>query len=239
MPLSWPNGTRSVPTTLARLRFGLVSFFFLAAFVHAQDQPPPVADQVPALDSEWLGHVHDDTPFGNWRLAAPVEIPTEERDQENVFWQAVLAASKVPAEAFAQAAGKQRHLTFGHLYAEPAKYRGLVVHIEGRLARLKKLDPPHWVQLKDIYDLYEAWIYVNQPGAHPVCVIMPHQPDGIEPGDGLDFRVAVDGYFFKRYRYISGRLDQEGKNVSLSTVLLIAPTAKLTAAVAPRGNRHQ
>ena len=227
-------------TTIPRLRFGLVWVVLAvclslgrAAAIQGQGRPPSQADQVPSLDSGWLAHVRDDTPFGNWRLIAPEEIPAEERDEERVFWQAVLAATRTPAEAFAQAALNQRHLTFGHLYAEPAKYRGQVVHIEGRLARLKQLDPPHWIQLKDIHVLFEAWIYLNQPGTHPVCVLLPHQPDGIEPGDGLNHRVAVDGYFFKRYRYISGRLDQAGKNVPLNTVLLIAPNAKLITAAGP------
>jgi hypothetical protein len=53
---------------------------------------------------------------------------------------------------------------------------------------------------------------------------MPQAPVGVAPGDDLNVRATVDGYFFKRYRYISSRLNDEGDNIALKTVMLIAPT---------------
>jgi hypothetical protein len=200
----------------------------LAAFdLDLWHEPPPLLDRVPTLNALRLGGVRDDTWFGQFEQAMPDEIPKEARDEDWVYWQAVFHASRIGAAVFAKDSQKNRYVTFGHLYYEPAKYRGRVVHVEGRLLRLKRLDPPLHAQLRGLKELYEAWIATDQPGAHPVCAIIAHRPEGLEPGDQLNRNVAVDGYFFKRYRYISGRLDKEGNNQPLSTVLIIGPTIAL------------
>jgi hypothetical protein len=187
-------------------------------------EPPSLLDRVPPLNSQRLGAVRDDTSFAHDENKVPAEFSPQERDEDVLYWQAILYASKVPAAVFAKAAQGNRYLTFGHLYTEPAKYRGKVVHVSGRLGRLKRLDPPADVRGRGITALYEGWLFLDQAGAHPVCVIMPQAPVGVAPGDDLSVRVTVDGYFFKRYRYISSRLNDEGDNIALRTVMLIAPT---------------
>jgi hypothetical protein len=195
-------------------------------------EPPLTLDTAPRLCARRLAAVRDDRSFPSDERKLPEELPPEVRAEDAVYWQAVFYAAKVPTPAFARAAAPNRYLTFGHLYTEPAKYRGKVVHFQGRLVRLKRLDPPQYARDRGIEALYEAWIYLDQPGAHPICAIVPHQPAGVDVGDSLRVRVEVDGYFFKRYRYVSGRLDEDGNNVPLSTVLLIGPT--LTVQAAPR-----
>src|SRR5207249_11825453 len=147
------------------------------------DEPPLFADKVPPLSPRRLSGVRDDKPFLDYQKHAPEELPADVRDESAVYWQAVGYAAKVPAAAFAKAAEPNRHLTFGHLYGEPAKYRGRVVHFEGRLVLLKQLDPPPAVQAKGIAVVYEAWVYLDQPGIHPLCVIVPHKPAGVAVGD--------------------------------------------------------
>jgi hypothetical protein len=188
------------------------------------DEPPLWLDMVPPLSRDRLDKVKDDTSFGNFGDRAPAEIPKEALAEDMVFWQAVAYSAKVPRDIFATAARANSKLTFGHLYHEPGKYRGKVVHIEGRLKQLKRLDPPWHAQRKGIGVLYEGWIYLDQPGTHPVCVLFPIKPDSLAIGDKLNERVSFDGYFFKRYRYISGRLDEDKNNVALNTLALIGPT---------------
>ena len=91
------------------------------------DEPPLFADKVPPLSPRRLSGVRDDKPFLDYQKHAPEELPADVRDESAVYWQAVGYAAKVPAAAFARAAEPNRHLTFGHLYGEPAKYRGRVV----------------------------------------------------------------------------------------------------------------
>jgi hypothetical protein len=187
-------------------------------------EPPPLLDRVPPLNPGRLAAVRDDASFPHDENKVAAEFSPQERDEDVLYWQAILYASKVPAAVFAKAAEENRYLTFGHLYTEPAKYRGKVVHVSGRLGRLKRLDPPADVRARGVTALYEGWLFLDQAGAHPVCVIMPQPPVGVAPGDDLNIRATVDGYFFKRYRYISSRLNDEGDNIALKTVMLIAPT---------------
>jgi hypothetical protein len=225
----WLDPEKTAAVTAAQLVAVRDPFALAALRVEAfdrdiWDEPPLWVDKVPPLSRDRLSKVKDDAPFANFADKAPEEIPKEALAEDMVFWQAVAYSAKVPAAVFAKAARESGHLTYGHLYTEPAKYRGAVVHIEGRLGRLKRLDPPAHAQRKGIATLYEGWIFLNQAGTHPVCVVFPHKPAGLEEGDSLNQRVAFDGYFFKRYRYISGRLDEDKNNVALNTIALIGPT---------------
>jgi hypothetical protein len=183
-------------------------------------EPPLTLDRVPPLNPRRLAAVGDDDSFENDARKQQPGV----RDEDALFWQAVLYTAKVPGDVFAKAALNNRHLTYGHLYTEPAKYRGQVVHFSGRLVKLKQLDPPADVRARGVNALYEGWIFLDQPGIHPLCVVVPQVPSGLSIGDDLNVRVDVDGYFFKRYGYISGRLNDDGDNIPLKTVLLIAPT---------------
>ena len=187
-------------------------------------EPPTTLDRVPPLNPRLLAAVRDDRPFAYDEHKLPEELTSQERDEDTLYWQAIRYAAKVPVDVFAQATRANGYLSYGHLYTEPAKYRGQAVHFSGRLGSLKKLDPPVAVQARGINAIYEAWVFLDQPSTHPLCVIVPHAPVGVGLGEGQNIRVEVDGYFIKRYHYISGRLDANGNNMGLRTVMLIAPT---------------
>jgi hypothetical protein len=199
------------------------------------DEPPLWLDRVPPLNRSRLAAVKDDASFANFVDVAPEEMPREAMAEDMVFWQAVAYSTLVPKEVFARAARASSHLTFGHLYTEPTKYRGVVVHLEGRLKRLKRLDPPLHAQRKGVGVLYEGWIFLDEPGTHPVCVIVAHLPPSLAVGDQIGQHVAFDGYFFKRYRYISGRLDADKNNVALNTLALIGPSLTVLERPGPAG----
>ena len=118
----------------------------------------------------------------------------------------------------------RRDVTFAHLFEEPAKYRGQVIHVEGRLRRVRHFDAPKFIQdSHGIRDLYEGWLFEPDVyGANPRCVIFTKCPEGIEVREETDHRVAFDGYFFKRYRYQAG----DGWR---NAPLFIAPTLTLTS----------
>jgi hypothetical protein len=199
------------------------------------DELPLWVDRVPPLNRSRLAVVKDDVSFANFADLAPEEMPREAMAEDLVFWQAVAYSTVVPKELFARAARASSHLTFGHLYTEPTKYRGVVVHFEGRLKRLKRLDPPLHAQRKGVGVLYEGWIFLDEPGTHPVCVIVAHLPANLAVGAQIGQRVAFDGYFFKRYRYISGRLDADKNNVALNTLALIGPSLTVLERPGPAG----
>jgi hypothetical protein len=97
-------------------------------------------------------------------------------------------------------------VTFAHLFEEPEKYRGEVIHVDGRLRRVRRFDAPRFIEeALGIKVLYEGWLFEPDVyGANPRCVIFTNLPLGIAVGEDTDHRVAFDGYFFKRYRYKAG-----------------------------------
>jgi hypothetical protein len=112
------------------------------------------------------------------------------------------------------------------MYTQVDTYRGRVLHIEGRLLRLRKWDKiPKDAQEKGVKEVYEGWIALPLRGSHPVCVLFPILPEGLEPAEQVDRDVSFDGYLICLYRYRSGKGD-------LDTPLLIGPSVRLTSAPA-------
>jgi len=158
---------------------------------------PVPANDAPAVNpkftSESLRFVEDD---------APVRNATQNRDEALAYDLLLLHAHRMPTDVLRTAA--RRDLTFAHLFGpERWKYRGELVHVEGRLRLLRRYDPPE--SLSDdpdkITDLYEGWVFIEEYGQNPFCVVASVLPDGLKPAEKLDVPVEVDAYFFKRYLY--------------------------------------
>jgi hypothetical protein len=151
---------------------------------------PPTA---PKLDLE--GRVEDRVPVRSWQ---------QNEDEAKAYCESLIAAHTTPQEAFVRSA--RRDITYAHLFEEPAKYRGEVVHFRGRLKRVRRFDAPSFVRKS--YDLpyaYEGWLFDPEvSGANPVCVVFTELPAGVRVAEECDQRVTFDGYFFKRYRYYAG-----------------------------------
>jgi len=133
---------------------------------------------------------------------APVRNADENYDEFQAYNLLLVRAHKTAAGAFAK--GARRDLTFAHLFEEPAKYRGQIVHIEGLLRRLRKFDAARLAAKEGVPALYEGWVFDAEYGYNPYCVIVTELPKSIQIGEKLDRHVSFDGYFFKRYRYKAG-----------------------------------
>jgi len=159
--------------------------------------PPARSGNVPAealpVDPDLLLGVED---------RAPVRNADENYDEFQAYNLLLVRAHKTAAGAFAK--GARRDLTFAHLFEEPAKYRGQIVHIEGLLRRLRKFDAARLAVKEGVPALYEGWVFDAEYGYNPYCVIVTELPKSIQIGEKLDRHVSFDGYFFKRYRYRAG-----------------------------------
>jgi hypothetical protein len=150
-------------------------------------------DQAPVIDPDLLAGVED---------KAEVKGAAENYNEAWAYSYLLVQANTTPVAAFAKSA--RRDLTFAHLFEEPRKYRGQVVHIEGRLKRLRRFDAPRMAAKQGVPVIYEGWIFGDAYGSNPYCVIVTAMPDSIPLGETLEQRVSFDGYFFKRYRYKAG-----------------------------------
>ncbi len=117
------------------------------------------------------------------------------------FWNILVQAHYTSTEAFAKAA--RRDVTYVHLFNEPERYRGKVIHLAGRLIRLRRYDAPDEARAAGLADLYEGWIMTDEYGKNPVCVAFTDLPDGLKVDNERKYNepVTFDGYSYKRYRY--------------------------------------
>src|SRR5439155_7593130 len=107
----------------------------------------------PKFTSEALRFVEDD---------APVRGAEQNRDEALAYDLLFLHAHRMPTDLLRMAA--RRDLTFAHLFGpERAKYRGELVHVEGRLRLLRRYDPPESLpeEVEKITDLYEGWVFID------------------------------------------------------------------------------
>src|SRR5260370_144714 len=81
----------------------------------------PALDRAEPVDPAILAEVED---------RSKVHGPKENYSEFLAYNYLLVLAHKTPAQALAR--GARRDLTFAHLFEEPKKYRGQIVHIEGR-----------------------------------------------------------------------------------------------------------
>jgi hypothetical protein len=139
------------------------------------------------------------------------------------YIEALNKANLTPASAFANSA--RRDVTYAHLISDPNDYRGDVVHVEGRLKRVRRFNPP--IAADNVRDLYEGWIFIHERGAEPVCLLFTELPQGLQVADTMEVKVNFDGYFFKRYRY---KAADNNPNQAREAPLLIGRTVSLLEA---------
>lgn len=158
-------------------------------------------DRFRALPREWLSQITDSQAIGVGGVEA------------EIYSRVLIRAHYTSTRAFAQAA--RREVTYRHIFHEPERYRGTVVHVEGKLVRIDRFDPPYEATLAGVSDLYEAWINTEQIGSNLYCVVFTEWPEGLsrellgQSKVERPIRVSFDGYFFKKYRYQARGRGQE------------------------------
>ena len=100
------------------------------------------------------------------------------------------------------AADARHDVFFTHLWDSPEKFRGVPVHLAGRVVRA--LAHPVNENLASGKQLYEAWIYTDENPKFPDVLIFEEPPAGFPVGANLNLNVTFDGYFFKLLRYEAG-----------------------------------
>jgi hypothetical protein len=134
---------------------------------------------------------------------------------ETAAYSTILTMAYYTSEAAFRKAART-DLTYAQVFADPARYRGEVIHIIGRLRRLSRLDPPLEAKAQGVSDLYEAWIFNDAFGMNPFVAVFPVLPARMNDMVGQDkvkdrlVEVSFDGYFYKKFRYKAAD-SKEGK----------------------------
>jgi hypothetical protein len=175
----------------------LLTCIWCAAALPGFGQGEPSKKTVPpagvAIDRDLLAGVED---------RAPVRSADQNYYEYRAYNYLFIQAHQTPALHLADNA--RRDLTFAHLFEEPDKYRGELVHVEGMLRRLRRFDASRLATKQGVPTQYEGWIFGDVYYNNPLCVIASEIDPAIEIGERVKYRVSFDGYFFKRYRYKGG-----------------------------------
>jgi hypothetical protein len=176
----------------AARRFGcaLALAALVAGTSPAQAPDPYTIDR----DKLYLSHVDDDR---------PVRSEDENPDEFLAYNDILLHAHRLPAADLEKHAS--RDVTFADLVAKTrTDYQFKLLYFEGRLKRLRRLEPTKPLKEAGVKNLYEGWMFPRD-GDQPMCVLTTELPPGLEPS--LEYKpakpVTVAGYSFKLIRYES------------------------------------
>jgi hypothetical protein len=164
----------------------------------------PAAGQAPAdkykLDADRFEftRVEDD---------APVRSESQNREEYAAYNDALLHARQFPAAELE--AHANRDVTFLDLVRPVRRdFQFQLLYFQGRLAKLRRLEPTRELASAGVTDLYEGWMFPAN-GSDPLCVLSTELPPGLTPSLGYDPwpPVAVAGYSFKLIHYESSEKD--------------------------------
>ncbi len=220
------------PNRLSRIvrPFALVAVL-LATLVASAESPTPVAVSKYAFDKDrfYVKRIQDLRP-----------LALEGGDEREPFEDVLLHAHQfTPAELAAVA---RKDLTLSELIDEKKENRDAVrfelVHVEGKLKRLKKIQSLANLKEAGLADLYEAWIFPRgSRGTDPVCVIVSRPPAGVTPDDDITPGVPVVavGYYFKVLEYQSNQPNPTapGRTLFRRAPLLLGQTVEVVKEVEP------
>lgn len=160
--------------------------------------PDPCAETRIDTDRLHFRYVRDDAPVQH----------EEQNQQEFEAYNEILAfAHGLPVEKLERCAN--RDVTFADLVRDVRKdYQFKLLYFEGRLKRLRKLEPTKALAEKGVKTLYEGWMFPAN-GSDPMCVLATELPAGLGPSVEYPTPkpVTVAGYSFKLIRYESAEPD--------------------------------
>jgi hypothetical protein len=150
-------------------------------------------------------------------------------DQEQDAYYTMLIFANRTSPAALDKAGlynlKHNDADWAHVFRNPEDYRGDIVHFEGKLKKLQKFKPQPMAAQGGVRNYYEGYMYADVLELNPVFFGITELPIGLEPGDHLDVKIGLSGYFFKKFRYTA--VDTKKTNKDRLAPLVIGHTVTL------------
>ncbi len=138
---------------------------------------------LPRFDRNLLTPIQDDAPF---------------RDDEQAAWFGLLATLR-DADPRALAEASLGEVTYVQLFDQPEVYRGRIVTLRGIARRVLFMDAP--ANEEGIRGYYQVVLEPADGSNSPVILYVLELPEGFPTGGDVSAKVAVKGYFFKRWVY--------------------------------------
>ena len=134
---------------------------------------------------------------------APVRSEDRNPDEFEAYNDTLLHAKLFTADELLEHAS--RDVTFRDLVVPTGKdFQFKLISLDGRLKRVRRLEPTKALKAAGVTDLYECWIFPTN-GSEPLCLLTLELPDGLKPA--LEYSpsraVKFAGYYFKLIQYES------------------------------------
>ncbi len=210
----FPNGSQSfseLATLAAGERNRYWSFF-----------DPDIVRSIPA---PLLARVKDNTGMTQ-------EIADPEQD---AYFLMLIFANRTSPEALDNAGRANEKneppADWAHVFRDPADYRGEIVRFEGTLKKLREFPPQPMAAQGGVRKYYEGFMYADVLEQDPVIFGITELPKGLKPGDHLDVKIGLSGYFFKKFRYTAVDTKKTNKDrlapfvIGRTVTLLTEPAA--------------
>lgn len=97
----------------------------------------------------------------------------------------------------------RRDVVFSQLLDNPARYRGVPIHVEGTALRVLAQSTTG-SRLFPSGEFFEAYVVTPDSQSYPLILVFEGAMKGLPVGDDVHVRVAFDGYFFKLIAYLAG-----------------------------------
>lgn len=98
-----------------------------------------------------------------------------------------------------------------------------LIHIEGRLERVKKIPPTQILRAEQIQEIYEGWLYPPGNFFDPIYILFTENPNRFDENT-KDVWVAFDAYFFKRMSFAPDSEATKHRTIWRMAPLLMART---------------
>jgi hypothetical protein len=176
-------------------------------------------DIVRSIPAPMLARVQDNTGMTQ-------EIADPEQD---AYFLMLIFANRTSPEALDKAGRENEKreppADWVHIVRNPADYRGEIVHFEGTLKRLREFPPQPMAAQGGVRKYYEGFMYADVLEGDPVFFDITELPKGLKPGDHLNVKIGLSGYFFKKFRYTA--VDTKKTNKDRLAPLVIGHTVTL------------
>ncbi len=169
-------------------------------------RPAPLPTDV-TFKSDLLGRVVDEEGM----------LPARWQNREEVlaYERLLLHARQFAPEVTAKAARRDLRLPL-LLGPDKARYRGVLVHLDGSLRMLEQMEPSSGLvgMAEGLTHVYRGWLaldgYKDDLGPVLCAVDFTELPPGVKPAASLSVPVGVDGFFFKVMKYQTREPAPEG-----------------------------
>jgi hypothetical protein len=164
---------------------------------------------------------------------APLKNEIENEFEHQAYCLTLIYAHRIPLDVLARQSLKE--VPFANLVRDHIRrsYRNELIHVEGKLVRIRPLIKPPQMVKGDIKvkEIYEGWLFPkDDPNFSPITIVFTELPPELKIGDNLNYWVTFDGYYFKLMEYESQLKRASGSNIRKLAPLLLGHSPQIAPA---------